>query len=53
MPYTNTRRLYHMIGRKVSKYVMYRKAKRLYSEINRDMHNFESKFIRSRHLAAY
>ena len=42
-----------MLGKKVSKYMMYRKAKRLYGEINRDMHNFESKFMKPRHLAAY
>lgn len=48
MPYTNTRRLYHMFGRKVSKYVMYKKAKRLYNEINRDMTALESKFLKPR-----
>ena len=48
MPYTSTRRLYNVVGRKISKYFNYRKAKRLYSEINRDMAFFESRFSKSR-----
>jgi len=48
MPYLATRRLYHVIGKKVSKFVAYRRAKRLYNEINRDMAFFESKYLRNR-----
>ena len=48
MPYTATRRLYNMFGRKVSKYMTYRRAKRLYNEISRDMAFFESKYLKAR-----
>ena len=48
MPYANTRRLYHVFGKKVSKYFMYKKAKKMYNEINRDMSTFEAKFLRTR-----
>jgi hypothetical protein len=48
MPYIATRRLYNVVGKKISKYLSYRKAKRLYNEINRDMTFFESKFLKAR-----
>ena len=48
MPYTATRRLYHMFGKKVSKYVLYKKARRLCNEINRNMSTLESRFLKSR-----
>lgn len=48
MPYMNTRRLHNIFGKKVSKYLVYRKAKRMFNEINRDMAFFESRFLRSR-----
>ncbi|MDD5422790.1 MAG: hypothetical protein WC592_02070 [Candidatus Omnitrophota bacterium] len=48
MPYVVTRRLYNVIGRKISRYFSYRKAKRLYNEINRDIAFFESKYMKSR-----
>lgn len=48
MPYIETRRLYNEFGRKIAKYLTYRKAKKLYNEINRDMSIFESRFIKSR-----
>ncbi len=48
MPYTATRRLHHMFGRKVSKYVMYRRAKRMCGEINRNMVLLESRFLKNR-----
>lgn len=48
MPYISTRRLYNVVGKKVSHFFGYRKAKRLYNEINRDMAAVESRFIRSR-----
>jgi hypothetical protein len=48
MPYTATRRLYHMFGRKVSKYIMYKKAKRMCNEIHRNMSLLESRFLKSR-----
>lgn len=48
MPYIATRRLYHIFGKKVSRYLVCKRAKKLYNEINRDMSFFESKFIKSR-----
>ena len=48
MPYVVTRRLYNEFGRKIVKYLSYRKAKKLYNEINRDMSIFESRFLKSR-----
>lgn len=48
MPYTATRRLYHMFGKKVSKYVMYKKARKMCNEINRNMSLLESRFLKSR-----
>lgn len=48
MPYIATRRLYNVVGKKVSRFFEYRKAKKLYNEINRDMTSVESRFIRSR-----
>jgi len=48
MPYIVTRRLYSIFGKKVSKYFTYKKAKRLYNEISRDMDFFEAKFLKSR-----
>ena len=48
MPYTATRRLYNVVGKKISKYLNYRRAKRLYNEINRDMAFFESRYIKTR-----
>ena len=48
MPYLATRRLYNVIGKKVSKFITYRRAKRLYNEINRDMAFFESKYLKAR-----
>jgi hypothetical protein len=48
MPHLTTRRLYSIFGKKVSKFMTYKKAKRLCSEINRDMMFFESRFLRSR-----
>lgn len=47
MPYISTRRLYH-IGRKISKYFLYKKAKRLYNEISRDLEYVESKVLKAR-----
>ena len=48
MPHTATRRLYNVLGKKISKYLTYRRAKRLYNEINRDMAFFESKYLKAR-----
>ncbi|MFH0764390.1 MAG: hypothetical protein V1927_05250 [Candidatus Omnitrophota bacterium] len=48
MPYTSTRRLYNVFGKKIVRYMAYRKAKKLYNEINREMSVFESRYIRSR-----
>ncbi|MDP3790580.1 MAG: hypothetical protein Q8R38_00850 [Candidatus Omnitrophota bacterium] len=48
MPYTATRRLHHISGRKVSKYAMYRKARRMCNEINSKLSFLESKFLKSR-----
>lgn len=48
MPYTATRRLYNVFGRKVSRFFGYKRAKKLYNEINRDIDSVETRFIRSR-----
>jgi hypothetical protein len=48
MPYTATRRLHNVFGRKISRYFACRRAKKLYNEINRDMAFFESRFMKSR-----
>ena len=48
MPYLSTRRMHNIFGRKVSRYLSYRKAKRLCNEINRDMAFFETRYIKSR-----
>lgn len=48
MPYTATRRLYHMFGKKVSKYMMFKKAKKMCSEINSKLSLLESRFLKSR-----
>jgi hypothetical protein len=48
MPYTVTRRLYSVFGRKISKFLSYKKAKRMYNEINRDMSFLEARFLKSR-----
>jgi hypothetical protein len=48
MPYLATRRLYNVVGKKLSRFITYRRAKRLYNEINRDMAFFESKYLKAR-----
>jgi hypothetical protein len=48
MPYTATRRFYDAFGKRVSKFITYRRAKRLYNEINRDMAFFESRYMKNR-----
>ena len=48
MPHMATRRLYNVIGKKISRYLAFRKAKRLCNEINRDMAFFESKYLKAR-----
>jgi len=48
MPYIATRRLYNEFGKKVSKYLLYRREKKLYNEINREMSIFESRFMKSK-----
>ena len=48
MPYIATRRLYNVYGKKVSKYLNYRRAKRLYNVINRDMSSFEERYLKSK-----
>jgi len=48
MPYTATRRFYNVFGKKISRYMTYRRAKKLYNEINRDMAFFESKYLKNR-----
>lgn len=48
MPYSATRRFYNVFGKKVSKFLTYRRAKKLYNEISRDMAFFESKYLKAR-----
>jgi hypothetical protein len=48
MPYLQTRRQHGIFGKKVSRFLSYRRAKRLYRAISRDMDFLESRFLRSR-----
>ncbi len=48
MPYLTTRRNGNVFGKKVVKFFMYHKAKKLCSVINRDMAFFESRFLKGR-----
>ena len=48
MPYLTTRRLHNVFGKKVVRFFMYKKAKKLCSEISRDMAFFEGRFLKSR-----
>lgn len=48
MPYSATRRLYHVAGKKVSKEAMYRKARKMCNEISRNMSLLESRYLKSR-----
>ena len=48
MPYTTTRRLHNTLGKKISRYFSYWKAKRLYNEISREMAFFEARFLKAR-----
>lgn len=48
MPYTATRRLYHVSNKKASKDAMYRKAKKMCNEISRNMSLLESRYLKSR-----
>lgn len=48
MPYVTTRRLHNVFGKKVSRYLSYKRAKRLYNEINRDIESLEARFLKSR-----
>jgi len=48
MPYLTTRRNGNIFGRKIVKFFMYHKAKRLCSSITRDMAFFELRFLRNR-----
>ena len=48
MPYLATRRLHNTFGKKVSRYLSYKKAKRMYNEISRGIMFLEARYLRSR-----
>lgn len=48
MPYSQTRSFYGILGRRISRYLAYRRAKKMFSDINRALNFFEIKFIKSR-----
>jgi len=48
MPYIATRRLHDTFGKKISRYFSYRKAKRLYNEISKEMVVLEARYLRSK-----
>ena len=48
MPYQVTRRVYGNLGKRVCRYFNYKRAKRLCSEISRDIDIFENRFLKSR-----
>lgn len=48
MPYTVTRRSHDTFGKKVSRFLSYKKAKKMCNEISRDMAFFEARYLKSR-----
>jgi len=48
MPHTSTRRNNNIFSRKIMKYLTYRRAKKLFGEINRDISAVESRIMRQR-----
>ncbi|MDD3905972.1 MAG: hypothetical protein PHS46_05520 [Candidatus Omnitrophica bacterium] len=48
MPYLTTRRLHDTFGKKVSRSRSYKKAKKLYNEINRGITMLEARYLRSK-----
>ena len=48
MPYLATRRLHDTFGKKVSRYMSYKKAKKLCNEINRGIMSIEARYMRSK-----
>ncbi|MDD5428496.1 MAG: hypothetical protein PHI58_04590 [Candidatus Omnitrophica bacterium] len=48
MPYTVTRRLHNTFGKKVSRYLSYKKAKKMCNEISRGMMLLEARYLRSK-----
>lgn len=48
MPYITTRRLHNAFGKKVSRYLSYKKAKKMCHEINRGMVLLEARYLRSK-----
>ena len=51
MPYTATRRSHNIFGRKIVKYFAYRRAKRVFSILNRELSLFEDRYARARNHA--
>lgn len=48
MTYVSTRRFYNEFGRRMARFFLYRKARRLYKQINREISVIESRFVKSR-----
>lgn len=48
MPHLTTRRFYNIFGKKLARYFHYRRAKKLYNEISREMCFLEARFMKSR-----
>jgi hypothetical protein len=48
MPHLTTRRSYNIFGRKVQRYFLCRKAKKLYANIDRRLAFFEARFLKNR-----
>lgn len=48
MPYVATRRFYQVIGKKMQRYFQYKKAKRLYANINRKLAFYESRYLKNK-----
>lgn len=48
MPNTGANRSQSSLGRRLARFLNYRRAKRLYNEINREMAFFESRYLKSR-----
>ena len=48
MPYLTTRRLHDTFGKKVSRYLSYKKAKKMCNEISRGMMMLEARYLRNK-----
>jgi len=48
MPYSTAKRFHDSLGRRISRFFIYMKAKRMYDVITRDIAFFEARFLKSK-----